>query len=369
MAESRGMVKEIMTGIFLTAIIALLVFFTVIISGVDMLHGRNTRFCEIRFTDVGALKEQDPVFVRGFKVGSVQGMKLAPGAVVVKISLDNEVVLREDYAITVGKTSMLGGTCLQINEGVAAPIATDVTEFVGIAPTDMMADLGELVNELRASINPEELSATITNIQKASADIAVLTERIRKGEGSIGKLLSDDSQVYDDLSATLSNLKTVTDDIRTGKGLLGKLISEEDSTYDDLRATIANLNTVTGNLSSGKGLLGKLMSEEDQSYEDLKVSLANIRQVTEKLNDPASGFGRLLSQDSTLVGDLEVAAKNIRSITEKLEKGDGTLGKLVNDDSVAVELESAIKDVRQIIDNMRDTAPITTFSSLFFGGL
>ena len=111
------------------------------------------------------------------------------------------------------------------------------------------------------------------------------------------------------------------------------------------------------------------MREEDESYNDLKASLANIRQVTEKLNDPKSGFGRLLSQDSTLVGDLEVAAANIRSITEKLENGDGTLGKLVNDDSVATELEAAIKDVRQIIDNMRDTAPITTFTSLFFGGL
>jgi phospholipid/cholesterol/gamma-HCH transport system substrate-binding protein len=77
----------------------------------------------------------------------------------------------------------------------------------------------------------------------------------------------------------------------------------------------------------------------------------------------------LLSQESPLIADLEATAANLRLITERLEKGDGTLGKLVNDDAVAVELEAAIKDVRQIIDNMRDTAPITTFSSLFFGGL
>jgi phospholipid/cholesterol/gamma-HCH transport system substrate-binding protein len=91
--------------------------------------------------------------------------------------------------------------------------------------------------------------------------------------------------------------------------------------------------------------------------------------VTEKLNNPATGFGRLLSQESPLITDLEATAANLRLITERLEKGDGTLGKLVNDDAVAVEIEAAIKDVRQIIDNMRDTAPITTFSSLFFGGL
>ncbi|MBR5587936.1 MAG: hypothetical protein IKW23_03690, partial [Kiritimatiellae bacterium] len=99
------------------------------------------------------------------------------------------------------------------------------------------------------------------------------------------------------------------------------------------------------------------------------AALENIRMVTEKLNDPKSGFGRLLSQDSTLVADLEASAASIRTITAKLENGEGTLGRLVNDDGVAVEMEAAIKDVRQIIDNMRDTAPITTFTSLFFGGL
>lgn len=369
MANSRGMIKEVMTGIFLAVMVALLVFFTVIISGVDLLRGKDARVCYVQFEDVGALKMQDPVYVRGLKVGSVLGLKLIPGAVEVKISLDPNVVLHKDYSVTVGKTSMLGGTCLQITEGGTEELLTDMTQLTGQTPTDMMADLGELVKGLREAVNPEELRQTVSNIQKASADVAVLTERIRKGEGTIGKLLAEDSTLYDDLTVSINNLKLITSDIHDGKGLLGKLISEEDSTYDDLRATIANLNAVTTNLSEGKGLLGKLMREEDESYNDLKASLANIRQVTEKLNDPKSGFGRLLSQDSTLVGDLEVAASNIRSITEKLENGDGTLGKLVNDDSVATELEAAIKDVRQIIDNMRDTAPITTFTSLFFGGL
>jgi phospholipid/cholesterol/gamma-HCH transport system substrate-binding protein len=363
------MIKEIMTGIFLSVIVALLIFFTIIISGVDLLHGRHTRVCEVRFVDVGALKVQDPVYVRGLKVGSVQALKLVPGAVMVRLTLDADVVLREDYSMTIGKTSMLGGTCLQINEGVSENVLPETVALNGVAPTDMMADLGELVNELRSAINAEELRATISNIQKASADFAVLTERIRKGEGTMGKLLSEDSKLYDDLMASLDNLKAVTSDLRSGKGLLGKLISEEDTTYEDLRATIANLNTVTGNLSECKGFLGKLMSEEDESYDDLKASLANIRLVTEKLNNPATGFGRLLSQESPLIADLEATAANLRLITERLEKGDGTLGKLVNDDAVAVELEAAIKDVRQIIDNMRDTAPITTFSSLFFGGL
>jgi ABC-type transporter Mla subunit MlaD len=331
-------------------------------------------------------------------------MELLPNAVQVKLILDQQVTFRKDYNVTVGKTSMLGGTCIQITEGNDAEVLPADFPLEGVTPPDMMADLGELVKGLREALNPEELRQTISNIQKASADIAVLTERVQRGEGMVGKLLSEDNSAYEDLSAGLDNFRAITEDLRTGKGLLGKLISEEDSTYADLQSAIANLNTVTEGLANGKGLLGKLMREEDttyadlqstlanlntvteglangqgflgklmreedSTYNDLKIALENIRQVTEKLNDPKSGFGRLLSQESPLVGDLEAAAASIRSITAKLDNGEGSLGRLVNDDGVAVEIEAAIKDVRQIIDNMRDTAPITTFTSLFFGGL
>ena len=369
MANTHGYIKDILTGVFLLAIVALLIFFTIVISGVDLIRGRNTRVCYVHFTDVGALKEQDPVFVRGLKVGSVQNLELLPDTVRVKLTLDQNVTLRKDYKVTVGKTSMLGGTCLQITEGTSEEILPETQTLEGITPPDMMADLGELVKGLREAVDPDELRATISNIQKASADIAVLTERVQKGEGMVGKLLSDDNSAYEDLAAGLDNFRAITEDLHSGKGLLGKLISEEDTTYADLKAAIANLNTVTDGLANGQGLLGKLLREEDTSYDDLKASLANIRLVTEKLNDPKSGFGRLLSQDSTLIEDLEASAANIRSITGKLDQGEGSLGRLVNDDAVAVEIEAAIKDVRQIIDNMRDTAPITTFSSLFFGGL
>lgn len=404
MANSHGYIKDILTGIFLLAIVGLLAFFTIVISGVDMIRGRNTCARYVRFMDVGALKEQDPVYVRGLKVGSVQSLELLPNAVQVKLILDQQVTLRKDYKVTVGKTSMLGGTCVQITEGSDAEVLPADFPLEGLTPPDMMADLGELVKGLREAINPDELRQTISNIQKASADIAVLTERVQRGEGMVGKLLSDDNSAYEDLSAGLDNFRAITEDLRTGKGLLGKLISEEDNTYAELqsaianlnkvteglangqgllgklmreedntyaelKSTISNLNTVTDGLVNGKGLLGKLMREDDSTYADLKAALENIRMVTEKLNDPKSGFGRLLSQDSTLVADLEASAASIRTITAKLENGEGTLGRLVNDDGVAVEMEAAIKDVRQIIDNMRDTAPITTFTSLFFGGL
>ena len=45
------------------------------------------------------------------------------------------------------------------------------------------------------------------------------------------------------------------------------------------------------------------------------------------------------------------------------------LRKLMTDDELHREVQGLVKDVRQVIDNYRDTTPISTFGSLIMGGL
>ena len=52
-----------------------------------------------------------------------------------------------------------------------------------------------------------------------------------------------------------------------------------------------------------------------------------------------------------------------------MEKGEGTLGKLSADSKLYDEVTALLKDVRQIVDNYRDTTPISTFGSLIGGAL
>ena len=365
-AKSQCSISEILTGLFVLAVIGALGFFTIIISGVDWLKGTQAIIQEVRFENVGALKVQDPVFVRGMKIGNVQRLRLEPDGVCVTLHLSEPIQLKKDYAFSIAKTSMLGGSCVEIRQGDAAEPLPEGTPLRGITP---LQELGELVSTLRQSIDAPTIRSTLTNVQRASDDVAELTGRLRRGEGLVGKLLSAEDTTYADLRGTLANLHTLTQGLSNGKGLLGRLLNEQDPAAENFSATLASLRDLAEGLRNGRGLLGKLMREDDTSYADLRASLANIRSVTAKLNDPACGLGRLLSQDSKLVENLEVTAENLRNVSTKLERGEGTLGKLVNDDAVANEIEATLRDVRQVIDNLRDTAPITTFSSLFFNGL
>ena len=56
--------SEAIVGLFMIAVLALLVYFTIIISGVDVLKGRQKVIANIAFDGVGGLKEHDNVMYR-----------------------------------------------------------------------------------------------------------------------------------------------------------------------------------------------------------------------------------------------------------------------------------------------------------------
>ncbi len=77
--------------------------------------------------------------------------------------------------------------------------------------------------------------------------------------------------------------------------------------------------------------------------------------------------GKLLSTDEKLYQDLSASVANIRSITDKVGSGEGTLGRLVNDDEIYTEAQKLLAELRAAIDDMRETSPVTTFSTVLFG--
>ena len=100
MKKNSDIFSEVVVGVFMVAVLALLVYFTVVISGVDVLFGREKALARIAFTDVGGLKERDNVVYRGMKVGIVEKIELAPTNVMVTVLVDRDVVLRETCDVT-----------------------------------------------------------------------------------------------------------------------------------------------------------------------------------------------------------------------------------------------------------------------------
>ena len=387
--KNSDVFSEVIVGIFMVAVIALLGYFTIIISGMDVMFGRKRATATIAFNDVGGLKERDNVIYRGMKVGTVDRIILGQSNILVEASVDDDVVLRKSCRVSVSALSLLGGNYLLLEEGTGEPQPLTTTVFHGEPPVDWMRDLGTIARNLSDLTSDGNVRSIVTNFEATAANLNTIVSRVERGEGTVGKLLSSDDTVYNDISNAVASAKTAAADISAiasrverGDGTLGKLLSTNDVIHADLRDALAsartaldavksaatNINAIAARLERGEGTMGKLLSSDDAVYADLKASLANIRKVTDDLKAGEGLAGRLV-YDKKLGADASELLENLNGVSSRLAKGSGTLGKLMTDQELYNELNALIKDVRQIVDNYRDTTPVSTFGSLIMGGL
>lgn len=356
--------SEAIVGIFMLAVLALLVYFTIIISGVDVLQGRRKVVANVVFSDVGGLKDHDNVMYRGTKVGTVDDITLTPTNLVVSIEIDRDVVLRRNCRIAICNLSMLGGNYLLLEEGDGEVMPLDTTLFEGERPTDWMRDVSNIAKNLNEFTSGGELKAIVTNIEAASAKVLSVVSRVESGEGTIGKLLSSDDSVYRDISEAVSDAKTVMSNansivarVERGEGTVGRLLSSDDTVYRDLQKTLESASDIAQRIRNGEGVLGRLVAKEDPLGEEIDSALAAFRRACEGLD-----FKEVVEGANSLLASLNTTAKRI-------ENGEGTVGKLINDPGLYDEVNALMKDIRQVVDNFRDTTPISTFGSLVTGAL
>ena len=389
MKKNSDVFSEVVVGVFMVAVLALLVYFTVVISGVDVLFGREKALARIAFTDVGGLKERDNVVYRGMKVGIVEKIELAPTNVMVTVLVDRGVVLREGCHASVSALSLLGGNYLLLEEGAGAvqPLATTV--FRGDPPIDWVRDLGKIAGSLNEVLNDGSFKSIISNFEATAENVNKIVARVERGEGTAGRLLSRDDTVYQDLREAVAGAKRAVGDaektfdgarktfdhaaavaerLDRGEGTLGRLLSKDDAVYADLKQTLANAAAISARIERGEGTFGRLTAKDDALWGDLTNAVANVRAATAKLKSGEGLLGRAFN-DAALADDAAKLVANLRTVSERLEKGEGTLGRLMTERELYGEVNATIKDVRQIIDNYRDTTPITTFGALATGAL
>lgn len=325
-------------GVFMLTVLMLMGYFTIVISGVDVLSGRHRVPVRVAFSQVGGLKDRDNVMYRGTKVGVVERVEVTPSNLVVTARIDSNVILREGYSATVCSLSMLGGTYLRLDEGEGESLDLETTLFRGVTPTDWMEDLRQIASTVNGFVSGPEIGVIVTNAVEAS-------EKAREFAEDAKRMADDVKAFIDKANHFADKAVAVADRVERGEGMVGKLLSSDDTVYDDFKETMANAKEISAKVN------------RDKMFDDLEAGIAAFRKAAEEFD--AKGMSE---KGAALLADLGVVA-------ERLKNGEGTLGRLSSDPELYEEVKGLMKDVRQIVDNYRDTTPISTFTSLATGAL
>jgi phospholipid/cholesterol/gamma-HCH transport system substrate-binding protein len=390
--------RTVVLGLFFLATLGVLAYYTLFQAEVDFFKKPN--LLTIYFAQANGLRKGDSVTVDGMRWGKVKDLTYDSEAtdpkrrIRVVTSLNDRIHLRRGFQIRIEDATLLGGKNLSIQPGPidGEYIDPNVETLYGEVGKNPLASLGDLVADSQRGVS------------KIIEDLAAITSSVRGGKGPLGRVVSDEkmaedlAQTLQNAASTLASLDKVAKDLAAGRGTAGELLTNREL-YDELLGMAKKLNAtldqtagLVGDFRQGKGALPLLFTDEKVA-KDLAGIVANFGTIVARVERGEGTVGTLLKDDTiakdvasithkiaegegtigALVAKNEIydslyeITENFAVITGAVRNGQGSIGRLVMDDEIYQEIKSALLIVQRAIEEYREAAPVTTFTSVFFG--
>jgi phospholipid/cholesterol/gamma-HCH transport system substrate-binding protein len=285
--------KEAKIGFVMALVIALAVW------GFNFLSGKNiftvSRQYYAVFSNIGGLQESSIVSANGYKIGRVSDIQFIHGQIsriVVEVSIDRQFTIPSNSVVEIFSTDFMGSKAVNM--------------ILGNSPT-------------RAREND-------TLQGRFDGDISVLvTKKLlplkEKGENLIESI--------DSVMAIIRSTFTpeTQENIRHGVSALEEIIASQRTKVSII---LSNLEDISENLKKSNNKITNTL-DNFSSFSD-SLSQANIKTAVKNANDAISETNLLI---------------------QKLNQNQGTAGKLINEDSVYISLQKTMKDLDNLLIDLK----------------
>jgi len=309
---------ETRLGIFVAlAVIALVVIFEVI-GGPD--YFKKGYRLQARYINVQDLKVGDPVKMAGVQIGQVGSIRLKDERVNVILKITNpDAEVKADSVATVKFTGLMGQNYVSIDFG--KPDSPRLLDNQTISTAEQ-ADLSKLMAKL------DNVATGVENLTKSFTGDKI--------DNLLGPFTDFLKQNGPNLTTTISNIQSVSSQIAKGEGTVGKLIFE-DSLYNNALGAVTNLQEATA---------------------EIKTTIAEARKVVDQINAGQGTVGKLV-KDEKLYNETTESITNLKEILQKINRGEGSIGPLVNDPSFYKNAKMSLQKIDKATEGLEDQGPLS----------
>lgn len=296
------------------------------------------------FPSANGLRSGAEVWLEGVMIGNVQSVRIAtePGpdhSVDVEMRLDARYqnIIRDDSMISISTIGLLGDKNVELTRGTEAgnPVGDG-----GILRGSEAGDIRRIIT------GTDDLLA---NLKVLSDKIVSISDSVDKGEGTLGKLLSD-SSIHDHLDQTVLEAQSLVKDIRTGSGTAGRLI-QDDELYRGLNGLLDRGNELFAKIESGNGTAGKLLNDPEL-YDRTVAVITKFSTLADSVERGEGTLGKFVKDDG-LYEDTRAAINRMNTLIAAIENGEGTAGKLIKDPTLFNSLNETASEIQKLIYDMR----------------
>jgi phospholipid/cholesterol/gamma-HCH transport system substrate-binding protein len=274
---------------------------------------------------VFGLTEGARVEILGTKAGDVRKIVLDPEqtlhaeifvrkAMLAFVRRDSQAIIRKQFGVA-------GASYLEITRGSGAPLDREYAVLTAIAdraPTDAMS---ELIAELRSRVFPLIADAQVTlqaftalaqsaqgpidRMNRVLTDLTTITARLERGEGSVGRLLTEETAARD--------LETLLEQTSAHLQNLGMILTDLAATAHHTADWTATLHTYTDGVAQLTKRVNAMLVPLQRVLEDLRQTTPELPRLSKNLADTTEGLPLMLLQTTQSLDSLERLLKQLRS--------------------------------------------------------
>lgn len=289
--------RAVIVGMFV--LVGILILLAGILT-VGNLHTTFTKKMKVTavFDDVNGLLPGTNIWYSGVKIGTVKTLRFyGKSQVQVEMNIDeaSQQYIRKDALVKIGSDGLIGNKILIIYGGTAeagAIVEGDTIRVAAVLSTD------DVMNTLQQNNK---------NILAITNDFKVISKRFVDGEGTLGKLMKDES-VFDNINSTTKSLQQAS--VRAQQ--LMASLSEFTAKLDDEGTLMNDLVTDTVMFKSMSASISNLQQMSDSAA----VMVNNLKAASK---DPNSTLGVLLHDDES-GAHLKATIKNLETSSQKLDE-------------------------------------------------
>ena len=307
MKQKRDHKKEVRVGILITLGLVIIVGAVFSVGGSGDLFGKKVRYV-VYFNSTNGLYKGDPVLLTGVEVGNVidisfpEDLRTMKIKVVLEVSSDAAKRVRADTRATVASASIVYGKVVELT--------------MGSFDQPQIPDGGEIPAGDKAGIN-----SILSSTSDVMLDIKNVMKKISKGDGALGMILNDESQ-----------LQKLVDNLNNASNSLAVLLSRTEK---------------------GEGAFGVLMSDSLKVHgavENLTIAAENLKKLSKKLQSKKTLFGKFVNDEKygeKVSADLDRLVSSIANISAKIDTGNSSAAMLINDNALYRGLEDVVFGIKK----------------------
>jgi len=263
---------EIKVGV--TVVCALLAIIWIVGWAKNSSLASSRELVDVRFVTVSGLSVGDQVTVNGVKKGYVDAITNEQSTVLVRLSLDSDVKLKNDAAFNVEMLDLMGGKKVEITPG-ESQTALDLTKT---AQGDFSADVPYVMK----------------TVGRMTKELPRMLKSLDSTMSMVNKLLTDEMS-QQNLRTSLVELKNITVKVND---LLDKNSSQ-------ITALVANSNRFVSEsrdvVNSNKDEISATIRQANELTQNANKMITRIDAFFSETKDQKNNIGKLLYNDSLLV--------------------------------------------------------------------